>query len=334
MPEGGISPARRRELARLIADAGLSPKEAAARLDIPEATAQRSVAAWHEAFEAHESAPVVASPPASRSGQRLGRSRRVLAGVALVLAFVPVGWVASAALFGKDSTGRSLLGSEPAAVTGQAFRAAAARAPREHDVTLIARVRGPSVKVYKRPAAHPRSSLLRARELDGKRLPLVFLVTQRKGRGWLHVQLPTRPNQSTAWIRTRTARLSSNAWRLRVELGRKRILVWRGARLISTHRIGVGKSVTPTPHGRYYLTDLVKPPNPNGLYGSYAFGLSAHSKVLSSFGAGDGQIGLHGTNNPKSLGTNVSHGCIRVADSVIESYARHLPLGTPIVIAS
>ncbi len=334
MPEGGISPARRRELARLIAQVGLSLKEAAARLDIPEATAQRSVAAWYEAYEAHEAAPILAAPSASRRDPRRGGSRRRLAGVALVLAFVPVGWVASAALFGEDSPGRSLLGSQPSAVTGQAFRAVAARAPRDRRSTLIARVRRTSVKVYEHPAAHARRSMLRARELHGKRLPLVFLVTRRRGRDWLRVQLPTRPNHSTAWVRRSSVRLSSNAWRLRVELGRKRILLWRGSRLVSTHRIGVGKAVTPTPHGRYYLTDLFKPPNPHGLYGSYAFGLSAHSRVLTSFGAGDGQIGLHGTNDRKSLGTDVSHGCIRVADSVIESYSRHLPLGTPIVIAS
>jgi lipoprotein-anchoring transpeptidase ErfK/SrfK len=109
---------------------------------------------------------------------------------------------------------------------------------------------------------------------------------------------------------------------------------WRGARKFSVHAIGVGRSVTPTPRGRYHITDLVKPPDPNGLHGAYAFGLSAHSGVLTTFGAGDAQVGLHGTDDPHTLGTRVSHGCVRVADRVVESFARHPPLGPPVTIAS
>jgi lipoprotein-anchoring transpeptidase ErfK/SrfK len=97
--------------------------------------------------------------------------------------------------------------------------------------------------------------------------------------------------------------------------------------------IGVGRAVTPTPTGRYYLTDLLRPPDPRGFYGPYAFGTSAHSRVLTSFAGGDGQVGLHGTNLPGALGHDVSHGCIRVTNDVITRLARTLPLGTPIVIA-
>jgi lipoprotein-anchoring transpeptidase ErfK/SrfK len=70
-----------------------------------------------------------------------------------------------------------------------------------------------------------------------------------------------------------------------------------------------------------------------GAYGPYAFGLSAHSNVLYSFGGGPGQIGLHGTNNPASLGTNASHGCIRISNAGITKLARLLPLGTPVTIS-
>ena len=55
----------------------------------------------------------------------------------------------------------------------------------------------------------------------------------------------------------------------------------------------------------------------DGFYGPYALGLSAHSPVYTSFAGGDGQVGLHGTNQPSVLGTDVSHGCIRVANDVI-----------------
>jgi lipoprotein-anchoring transpeptidase ErfK/SrfK len=55
--------------------------------------------------------------------------------------------------------------------------------------------------------------------------------------------------------------------------------------------------------------------------------------VYTTFEGGDGQIGIHGTNQPEVLGQDVSHGCIRVANAVITRLARQLPLGTPVTIS-
>ena len=74
------------------------------------------------------------------------------------------------------------------------------------------------------------------------------------------------------------------------------------------------------------------PPDGNGPYGTHAYGLSGFSETLDSFNGGDGVIGIHGTNDPGSLGTDVSHGCIRVANDVIDEMATFLPLGTPVEI--
>ena len=96
--------------------------------------------------------------------------------------------------------------------------------------------------------------------------------------------------------------------------------------------IAVGTGDTPTPFGEFYLAELLQPPNPNGSYGPYAFGLSGFSEVLDSFNGGDGVVGIHGTNDPSALGTTVSHGCIRVANDVISDMATTVPLGTPVLI--
>ncbi|HVB07135.1 MAG TPA: L,D-transpeptidase [Acidimicrobiales bacterium] len=45
-------------------------------------------------------------------------------------------------------------------------------------------------------------------------------------------------------------------------------------------------------------------------------------------------MGLHGTNDPSSVGGNVSHGCLRVSNSTIVRLAGTLPLGTPVIIQS
>ena len=111
-----------------------------------------------------------------------------------------------------------------------------------------------------------------------------------------------------------------------------RIVARNGKHVILSAPAGVGRSVLPTPTGTYYIVELLKQSNPSGPYGPYAFGLSAFSNVLYSFGGGPGQIGLHGTNEPSALGTSVSHGCIRVSNPGIAELARILPLGTPVQI--
>jgi lipoprotein-anchoring transpeptidase ErfK/SrfK len=94
----------------------------------------------------------------------------------------------------------------------------------------------------------------------------------------------------------------------------------------------VGDRATPTPTGRFYIVELIRTDDPRGAYGPYAYGLSAHSPVLARFAGGDGRVGLHGTNQPGLLGRDVSHGCIRVRNGAISLLARHLPLGTPVVV--
>ena len=44
----------------------------------------------------------------------------------------------------------------------------------------------------------------------------------------------------------------------------------------------VGKP-TPTPTGEYYLRVLLQAPDPNTVYGPYAYGLSSHSETLDTF---------------------------------------------------
>ena len=185
--------------------------------------------------------------------------------------------------------------------------------------SIVAQAKVPLVAVYRTPTAKRPFLRLSSRTRHGG--PLVLLVKERRP-GWEKVYLPVRPNGSTGWIRDRQVTLALNPYRIRVSLGDHKITVWKGAKVIQRAPAGVGRSVVPTPAGTYYLAELLAQPNPNGVYGPYAFGLSAFSNVLYSFGGGPGQIGLHGTNNPASLGTNASHGCIRISNAGITKLAR------------
>lgn len=161
--------------------------------------------------------------------------------------------------------------------------------------------------------------------------PLLFLVEKQQP-GWLQVHLPVRPNGSMGWVRAGDVDLTQNDYRIAVELAAFRITVWKGPVMLLTEAVGIGAGATPTPGGRYYIKELLQPPNPNGPYGAYAYGLSGFSEVLTSFNGGAGTLGIHGTNDPASVGQPVSYGCIRMSNASITALARILPLGVPVEI--
>jgi lipoprotein-anchoring transpeptidase ErfK/SrfK len=194
--------------------------------------------------------------------------------------------------------------------------------------SVVAQAKHATIELFGRPAAH-RPLMHWSSPVAG--VPATFLVKRRR-RGWDEVYVPRRPNGSTGWLRERDVTLYRDPYRVDVSLGAHRLVVWRGRRRLFAVPVGVGKSSTPTPTGRYFLVELFKQSDPYGPYGPYAFGTSAFSNALFSFGGGPGQIGLHGTDEPALVGTDVSHGCLRVRNAAIVRLARILPLGTPLTV--
>jgi len=164
-------------------------------------------------------------------------------------------------------------------------------------------------------------------------IPVVFLVKS-TGDDRVEVYLPVRPNGSIGWVNADDVTIMSVPYRIEVTITEHRIRVYEGDTVLVDEPVGVGRAEVPTPGGIYYLKELLQPPNPNGVYGTYAYGLSGFSNVLESFNGGSGVIGIHGTNDPSSIGTDVSHGCIRLNNAVIERLVNEigLPLGTPVEI--
>lgn len=195
--------------------------------------------------------------------------------------------------------------------------------------SIVAQSKVPSVPVFEAPGDLKAKLSLSHPNEDGA--PRVFLVKGRQS-GWLQVLLPVRPNGSKGWIRENDVTLGKTTFRVKVELGAHRITVWDGAKVVTQEPVGVGKGKTPTPGGEYYITELLRPPEPNGAYGPFAFGLSGFSEVLQSFAGGPGFLGVHGTNDPAGLGTDVSAGCIRMSNEGITRLASVLPLGSPVEV--
>lgn len=91
-----------------------------------------------------------------------------------------------------------------------------------------------------------------------------------------------------------------------------------GSKLIKTYPIALGKMLTPTPTGSYKIIN--KQQNPGGPYGAFWMGLSKP------------HYGIHGTNNPASIGKNVSAGCIRMYNQDVLDLSSRVSIGTDVVI--
>jgi hypothetical protein len=200
---------------------------------------------------------------------------------------------------------------------------------RQDGMSEVAHVRVRRIAVYRSPRA--RHALLMLGRSDENGTQRTFLVRATKG-DWVRVFLPTRPNGSQGWVRRRALRMYTNGYRLVIRLASHQLRLWRGERMLAKYPVAVGTRSTPTPRGLYYIVELLRPSSPNGTYGPFSFGLSAHSNVLKRFAGGDGRVGLHGTNQPGLIGTNVSHGCIRLRNPAVRRLAKILPLGTPVYI--
>jgi len=197
--------------------------------------------------------------------------------------------------------------------------------------SLVAAAGSRHLSVYSKPDAHRPFLVLSNKTEHGE--PATFLVKRTQG-GWVQISLARRPNGSRGWVRRPDVRLLVDFYRVKIDLTAHKLTLFQHGKVAQQIPIGVGKALTPTPTGVYFIVELLKTPDPTGLYGPYAFGLSAYSTVLTHFGAGGkGEIGLHGTDHPELLGQDVSHGCIRIANQNITRLSKILPLGTPVEIA-
>lgn len=230
------------------------------------------------------------------------------------------GLLAGCAIAGPDRT------EAPSPAAAEPAPSATAVTPVTPSVGIAATATSTSVTVHDQPGGAVATTLDNPQASGA---PLTFLVVE-SGAAWLKVYLPQRPNGSTGWVSAAEVTLTRLQYRIVVSTKQNTLSLYRGSTLLATYSVATGTGGTPTPLGDFYLTELIAPTNTG--YGPYAFGLSAYSEVLTSFGAGPGQIGLHGTNDAASIGTAASHGCIRMSNEDITTLAGLLPLGTPITI--
>ena len=200
-----------------------------------------------------------------------------------------------------------------------------------HHFRFVAVAKRSQLQFYAKPGATKRKLVLA--NPTPAHSALTMLVKAQKN-GWVETYLPIRPNGATAWVRQSAVKLLADPWLVVIHLHSHRLIVRRAHHLMKTFKIAVGKPSTPTPTGKFFITELLKQPDAAGAYGPYAFGTSAYSDVLLHFGTGNGQIGLHGSDEPWLIGQSISHGCIRLYNQDVVWLSKRLPLGTPVRIES
>ncbi len=166
-------------------------------------------------------------------------------------------------------------------------------------------------------------------QFDGPRVFLVVGATE----DYIEVSLPIRPNGSTGWVSRDDVELSVVTHRAEVDLSDDSLTVWDGDEIIVQTKAATGKPETPTPVGEFFIRDVIES-NPNGAYGSFILGLSGFSETLDSFAGKEPAIAIHGTNSPDLIGQEVSNGCVRIPNELVEILAGTVPLGTPVTVVA
>ena len=124
-----------------------------------------------------------------------------------------------------------------------------------------------------------------------------------------------------------------------IHRGVNRLYLYNGVRLVRTFPVATGQAIYPTPLGHFQI--VVKwvnpwwypptqdawarglkpvPPGPGNPLGTRWMGLSAPG------------VGIHGTDDPWSIGHSESHGCIRMQVASAEWLFTHVQVGTPVFI--
>lgn len=107
-------------------------------------------------------------------------------------------------------------------------------------------------------------------------------------------------------------------YRIIIELSKRMLYLLQDNIVIRGFPIGIGKELTQTPVGNYTIINKV--PNPGGPFGVFWMGLSRP------------HYGIHGTNNPDSIGTQASHGCVRMYNEDVLALSKIVPIGTRVTI--
>lgn len=131
---------------------------------------------------------------------------------------------------------------------------------------------------------------------------------------WYEIELAAIPNQPTE--------APKGSISIHIKIPSRTLEVHENNTVYKTYRVAVGKSETPTPVGEWVI-----------IWKSYRAGDIFGTRFLA-LNVPWGGYGIHGTNQPWSIGNYASHGCIRMRNKDVEELYEWIPIGTPVTIES
>jgi hypothetical protein len=154
------------------------------------------------------------------------------------------------------------------------------------------------------------------------------VVRARRGR-WLAVTTPELGNGQLGWIDARAGGLSYARTRLTLEidLSRRTLVLRDGRRVLRTAAVGIGGPGSPTPTGRFAVTDKLDGAAYSAVYGCCILALSAHQTNVPAGWRGGDRVAIHGG----GLGAG-SAGCVHATKADLRYLMRRVRLGTPVTI--
>jgi lipoprotein-anchoring transpeptidase ErfK/SrfK len=110
----------------------------------------------------------------------------------------------------------------------------------------------------------------------------------------------------------------TDLYKININTTSRTLTLYKNGEIFKTYPVAIGKPSTPTPKGNFKIIN--KAINPGGPFGARWLGLNKKG------------YGIHGTNNPSSIGKAVSNGCIRTYNQNIIELSNIVPIGTEVLI--
>jgi hypothetical protein len=192
---------------------------------------------------------------------------------------------------------------------------------------LTARVDRPTgIAVFDRPGGR-RLGLLSMRTEWGSRR---FVPILRSKGAWAYVSDEVGGRQG-GWILASQGDLTlyRRSYALLARRSAGTLTLLDNGHAIRTIRATFGRPGSPTPVGRFAVTDRISGAGFGGTYGCCILALSGRQPLLPSGWRGGDRLAIHSTDRPFPT---PSAGCIVATDADLRYLMRRVPLGTPVTV--
>ena len=149
---------------------------------------------------------------------------------------------------------------------------------------------------------------------------------------WLAVISSKLGNRTRGFVLRSDIRLTHVPFSVELDLSRRRLTVWRIGVSVRRIDVAIGTPSTPTPLGRFSVTDKLRVTSDDSPYGCCVLALNGHQTNLPEDWPGGDRLAVHATADVDSIGEPVSLGCMRVRSREAKWLIETIPLGAPIFI--